>query len=329
MLGVLGGFAIVVIVIALGFVVGRQRLLGPQSVYTLNMFVFWVALPATLIKFLVDANFTELFGVPLAVTVLSGLIAGSIGYLGYRFLAKHRISDSLVAMIAASYANGTNLGIPLATHLLDDPTATLPVILFQVGFYGPMTVLLLDITTQIERSSEGEGGSAATIAGSRAALIRELTLSIVRNPLLIAMVIGVALSFLKQNYGFTLPEILFEPIEIVSAATVGVALIAFGASMAEVQVLERGKSPVRAVLAASVVKTVIHPIIAIAIGALIFGASSHTLLAMALLASLPTGQHVFTYASRFNVNTILARDVGVISTVMSLPVMVVIILTLG
>lgn len=327
MLNVLGGFAIVLIIIALGVLVGRRRLLGPQSVYTLNMFVFWIALPATLINFLIDANFSELFGTPLAVAATSGLTAGTVGYLGYRFLTRRRVSDSLVAMIAASYCNGSNLGIPLATHLLDDPTLTLPVILFQVGFYGPATVLLLDIATQREKSSHAQNSTPART--KHGALIRELALSIVRNPLVLAVCIGMTLSFLTQHFGFTLPEIIAEPITIISSATVGVALIAFGASMAEVKVLERGRSPIRAVLAASAIKTIIHPLAAILIGTYAFNATGPALLAMALLAALPTGQNVFAYAQRFDVNTVLARDVAVVSTVMALPVMVVIMLLLG
>ena len=44
MLNVLSGFAVVIFVIAIGFGVGRLRLLGPNAVYTLNMFVFWLSL---------------------------------------------------------------------------------------------------------------------------------------------------------------------------------------------------------------------------------------------------------------------------------------------
>ena len=42
---------------------------------------------------------------------------------------------------------------------------------------------------------------------------------------------------------------------------------------------------------------------------------------MVLLAALPTGQNVFTYAQRFGVNKVLARDTAVVSTGLALPVM--------
>ncbi|AEI10025.1 putative membrane protein [Corynebacterium resistens DSM 45100] len=313
MIQVLTGFAVVIAIIALGFAVGRFRVLGPNAVYTLNMFVFWIALPATLIHFMSNTNVSELFGANLAVVALSTLAAGAIGFIGYRIIAQRGTSDSLVAMLACSYCNGSNLGIPLATHLLDNPSLTLPVILFQVGFYGPISVLLLDLNSGHRSQS----------------LLRDLTLTVVKNPLIIGAGVGITLSLAKSRVGFELPSVAAEPIEIIANATVAVALIAFGMSMAEVRVLQRGHSPRRSVLAASLVKTVVHPAIALGLGLFIFDAHGELLLAMALLAGLPTGQNVFTYAQRFGVNKVLARDTAVISTTMAIPCMAIIMVLLN
>lgn len=309
MLDVLSGFAIVILVIALGFGVGRLRLLGPSAVYTLNMFVFWLALPAMLVDFLSTADLNQLFGVNFAVVALSTLGAGFLGFLGSWLIARRNRADSLVAMLACSYCNGTHLGIPLMAHLLGDPTVTLPVVMFQVGFYGPLSVLLLDMSSD-KRASHG--------------LVRELALSIVRNPLMIGAVSGIVLALARQNTGWELPSLIAEPISMLSSATIGVALVAFGMSMAEVRVLQKGRSPVRSVFLASAIKTIVHPAIAWFLGAIVFGASGTLLLTMVLIAALPTGQNVFTYAQRFGVNTVLARDSVVISTAMALPAMAII-----
>ena len=81
--------------------------------------------------------------------------------------------------------------------------------------------------------------------------------------------------------------------------------------------------------AASLVKTVIHPLIAYALARLLFDAHGAALLAFVVVAALPTAQNVFTYASRFGVNTVLARDSGVVSTLLSIPSIAVISLLLG
>lgn len=322
MLNVLSGFMVVVIIIALGYLVGRRGLLGPNAVYSLNMFVFYLATPALLINFLRDADLATVFGDNLAVVVISTLTAGILGFLGYRFLARRPVSDSLVTMLACSYCNGSNLGIPIATHVLDDPAASLPVIIFQVALYGPATVLLLDVTTRNARA----GGPGA---GSLGPLVRELVLGIVRNPLIVAATVGIVLSLLHTNAGWELPEMLAEPVSLLAAGTVPAALVAFGLSMAEVTVLDRETSPRRSVWVASLMKTVGHPLIAYLAARLIFDATGPALLAFVVVAALPTAQNVFTYSQRFGVNTVLARDSAVISTMLSIPSIAVITVLLG
>ncbi|MDN5683522.1 AEC family transporter [Corynebacterium glyciniphilum] len=322
MLNVLSGFMVVVIIIALGYLVGRRGLLGPNAVYSLNMFVFYLATPALLINFLRDADLATVFGDNLAVVVISTLTAGLLGFLGYRFLARRPVSDSLVTMLACSYCNGSNLGIPIATHVLDDPAASLPVIIFQVAFYGPATVLLLDVTTR-------SAGTGSPGTGSLGPLVRELVLGIVRNPLIIAATVGIVLSLLHTNAGWELPEMLAEPVSLLAAGTVPAALVAFGLSMAEVTVLDRDTSPRRSVWMASLVKTVGHPLIAYLAARLIFDATGPALLAFVVVAALPSAQNVFTYSQRFGVNTVLARDTAVISTMLSIPSIAVITVLLG
>ncbi|CAM2812816.1 AEC family transporter [Corynebacterium jeikeium] len=313
MLNVLSGFAVVIFVIAIGFGVGRLRLLGPNAVYTLNMFVFWIALPCTLITFMSKTDIAQLFGPNLLVVALSTLTTGFLAFLGYRWITRRSTEDSIIAMLACTYCNGSNLGIPLAAHLMDDPTLTLPVILFQVGFYGPLNVLALDMRT----------GKQATN------FVRSTLLTILKNPLIIGAAIGIVISLLQHNTGFILPTIVADPLGIIADATVGCALIAFGMSMAEVRVLQPGLSPRRSVWATSLVKTVVHPAIAAFYGVFLCDASSQLLLAMVLLAALPTGQNVFTYAQRFGVNKVLARDTAVISTGLALPVMALIMVFLS
>ncbi len=305
MLNVLSGFAVVILVIAIGFGVGRFRLLGPNAVYSLNMFVFWIALPCTLITFMAKTDIAQLFGPNLLVVALSTLTTGFLAFLGYRWITRRSTEDSIIAMLACTYCNGSNLGIPLAAHLMDDPTLTLPVILFQVGFYGPLSVLALDMRTGKRNTN----------------FVRSTLLTILKNPLIIGATIGIVISLLQHNTGFILPGIIADPLGIIADATVGCALIAFGMSMAEVRVLQPGLSPRRSVWAASLVKTVVHPAIAAFYGVFLCDASSQLLLAMVLLAALPTGQNVFTYAQRFGVNKVLARDTAVVSTGLALPVM--------
>ncbi len=335
MLNVLTSFGIVVIIVALGFFVGRRGILGTGAVYTLNMYVYWIALPATLLHFLTTTDVSTLFGMNLAVVALSTVIMAALGYVVYRhvrgWLLRSRMAskngsgdptpsraDSIIAMLTVSYCNGSNLGIPLAAHLLGDASVTLPVILFQVGFFGPLSVLMLDLASQ----DSGRHRSGPS-------LLSEIVLTIVRNPLIITSVVGIILAVVRKQFGFELPALVAEPIQLISSATIGVALIAFGMSMAETRVLDPETSPRRSVWIASIAKVTLHPLVAWVLGAVVFGVTGKLLLVIVLLAALPTGRNVYTYAVRFGQNTILARDAAVVSTLLSMPVMAGIVMLLG
>ena len=127
MLNVLTGFGVVVLIIGLGYAIGRKQLLGPKALYPLNMYVFWIALPATLLRFMSHADLGQIFGPNLAVVAISSLLTGFTSFALFYWIARRTAKESLIGMLAASYCNGSNLGIPLATYLLDDPTLTLPV----------------------------------------------------------------------------------------------------------------------------------------------------------------------------------------------------------
>ena len=71
------------------------------------------------------------------------------------------------------------------------------------------------------------------------------------------------------------------------------------------------------------------PLIACAAGVFVCVLEPAALFAVVILATLPCAQNVFNYAQRYSVAIALARDSVVITTVLSLPVMMVIALLLA
>jgi malonate transporter and related proteins len=54
------------------------------------------------------------------------------------------------------------------------------------------------------------------------------------------------------------------------------------------------------------------------------GLTSHDLLAVSVIAALPTAQNIFTFALRYDRGMILARDMIFVTTVLSVPVILII-----
>ncbi|WP_245533778.1 AEC family transporter [Corynebacterium lubricantis] len=207
-------------------------------------------------------------------------------------------------MLASSYANGGNLGIPLAVYLLGDAAAVVPMILFQVAFYAPITLTWLDITT-----SEGGG------QGWKHNVVVAL-----KNPMLIGAVIGMTIAFT----GWDVPPIISEPVSILAGAAVPLALMVFGMSLYGMKLkLTRG------VTLTVVMKNIVHPIVAGLLAYFVFGMEGHALYTAVVLGALPTAQNVLTYSLRFRTASELARNAGVASTLVSFPVLIVIGLIFG
>jgi len=299
---VLAGFGVVVAVIAVGYLLGRTDALGPGARRALANLVYLVATPALLFDILLRTDPRTIFSENFAVVAGSALIAGLIGFLLFR-LRGRSAPDSLIGMLASSYANAGNLGIPLAVYILDDAAVVIPVILFQVAFYAPFTLTTLDMLHRSRQST----------------LLRNVVVAF-RNPMLLAAVVGLLIGFLR----IPVPDLVREPVALLAGASVPVALMVFGMSLVDSRVVVSGD-----VLIAVALKNLVQPVVSGLLAHYVFGLTGPALFALVVLGALPTAQNVLTYALRFRTNEALARDTGVVSTLVSLPVLVVVTVLLG
>lgn len=196
MLQVLTGFGVVVLVIAVGYLLGRTGVLGKNAQSVLANLVYFVATPALLFDILLDTDPREVLSGNFVVISLSAIIAGVLGFLILRARGRDP-ADSIIGMLASSYANAGNLGIPLAVYILDDAAVVVPVILFQVALYAPISLTALDVV-----SSEGE-----------TKVVRNIALAF-RSPMLLAAIVGMVIAFA----GLDLPVFVTEPVGILAGA---------------------------------------------------------------------------------------------------------------
>jgi predicted permease len=127
--------------------------------------------------------------------------------------------------------------------------------------------------------------------------------------------------------GVQLPEVVFEPFRLLGAAAVGVLLVNFGMSLSGSRLLEPGSGR-RDVILATALKVLVMPAVAFLVAHFGFGMEGHELFAIVVLAALPTAQNVFNYAQRYERGVVIARDTILITTVLCIPVLVLIALLL-
>jgi len=82
------------------------------------------------------------------------------------------------------------------------------------------------------------------------------------------------------------------------------------------------------VLAASLLKAVVQPLVTYLVARFALGLDPAAVFAATVVAALPTAQNVFTYAVRYGVGRDLARDTVLVTTVLTVPVLLVVSLVL-
>lgn len=297
--GVLIGFAIIAVVIVTGYLIARFGVIGPEAHQVLSRLAFFVLSPALLFTVLAEADLRSLFSVQLPVAAIAAVVPMAIFLVVALVVWRRKVPEATIGALASGYLNANNIGIPVAAYVVGDAAASAPVILLQLIVFAPIALTVLDVTTS-----------------GKASLGRILSQP-VRNPLIIGSVLGLIVALT----GIELPAPVLAPFELVGAAAVPIILINFGMSLHGRRMLDTPGTR-RDVVLAVVLKLVLMPLVAWAAARYLFGLEGHALFVAVVLAALPTAQNVFNYAVRYRRGETLARDAVLLTTLLSLPVIV-------
>ena len=211
MVGVLQGFFVVWAIILVGLFVGRRKILGENARHVLSALTFFVASPALLFETLSKAELQDVFAAPLLVTAVAAIATPLMFFGIVKFLAQAALPEALMSSMGASLANSANLGIPIAVYVLGDASYVAPLLIFQLAFFTPLFLMVLDATTSTHRTTPAavrahdpaepdDRGLRAGPAGGR-------------------------------NRTGRYPPLVMEPIHLIGGAAIPAMLIAFGMSL--------------------------------------------------------------------------------------------------
>ncbi|MBU6533697.1 AEC family transporter [Streptomyces mayonensis] len=307
MQGVLTGFAVIAVVIAVGYVLGLRGHLGPQGREVLTKLAFHVASPALLFTTLAEADLSVVFSSRLLVTALSTVAVAGV-FVAVGVVRGWGVGRTTIGALCSGYVNSGNLGIPIAVYVLGDASLVAPVLLFQLVLVTPVAVTILDLS----------GG------GAQGRPLWRRLLTPLRNPIALGSLAGVAVA----ASGLRVPAPVMDPLTLIGNMSVPAVLLAFGISLCGSTVPMRGADR-EPVLLAVVLKAVGQPAVAWALASGVFGLRGAQLLDVVVTSALPAAQNLYTYASTYEVGERLARDAILVSTVVSVPVLVAVAAVLG
>ena len=303
-MGLLTGFVTIIAVIVCGAALAHVRVLDGRAQRTLAEVAFFVATPALM---LLTISRVHIGGaVPnLVASSVSLLLTAAVYAVVARLVWREESGAVVIGSLVSSYVNAGNLGVAVAAYIVADTAVVVPTLLVQILLVQPLALAFLD-----RRADRGAG---------RGATLRRL----VTNPLTLASVVGVVLALT----GWRLPELVAAPVELLAGLAIPAMLLAYGAALRLSPPIGRtGQS--RQMLTAAALKMGFMPVVAWLVGTLCGLEGTH-LLGIVMTAALPSAQNIFLHATRYRVGEDVARETVLVTTLLSLPVALLVALLLG
>lgn len=290
-LNVLTQVAILLILISLGFILTKRKLLTEQGAKGMTNVVLYLVIPCVMInsfgayKFSRDSLKTLLLGL-LTALLLHGLFIA----ISLIFLKDKDISTSRVIRFGAVFSNCGFMSLPLQEAILGRSGL----------FLGVIYVAMFNLVSWTY--------GLVLISGDKKQLSFK---KIVTNPGIIGFVLGVLLFLLSV----TLPQVVSKPIEYISALNTPLPMLIIGYYIANSKLINALKN--KKCMLCVLFKLIVIPAAALTLMYLC-GLRGDMLVAMTIASSAPIATITTMFSEKFGANTKLSASAVSISTVLSL-----------
>ena len=289
-----------------GFFCARRGILKPTATDSLNAFVVWLALPALLFQAMASIDWAELdhpgflaaFAGGMMITFLLSFLLAPLSTRP----AHHRLADRSIEGLDAAYANTGFMGIPLCLAALG-PAALVPAVIATIL---TACMLFASAIVLIETDLHEEPRLDATL--------RKVGLSLLRNPLVAAPLLGLAASLFHGVTHVPLPAFVTRFTSLLGAAASPCALVTIGLFLAQSETAKETGIVTRLVA----LKLLIQPAITGLLAFFVFDMPSLWADTALLMSALPIGTGPFMLAKLYNREAAVTSRAILVSTVLSL-----------
>lgn len=284
------------LVIGLGYSLRRVGFLREETRGALSRLVFYVSAPALLARATASNSLDQTFNPPvfLVVIVVSILIGAGT------YIVCFRSSSSRRGVIAqgAFRSNQVFVGLPVVIYAYGEESVSAVAVLisFVVIIYNFLGAVLL-ILPQQDKSVQ------------MSTILARTSLGVLRNPLIIACIMGILFSLT----GLGLPLALDRALALVGRTAAPLALIVVGAGID----FHRLRNDLRTTILVSLVKTILYPAL-VFIGLKMLGLSGPDLRLPVMIFASPIAVVSYIMARELGGDEKLASSLVVGSTLISL-----------
>ncbi len=282
-------------IVGLGYGAARRGFFTAEATAYLTKFVFYFALSAMLFRFSANLSLGEVWDPSFVMAYLLGTTAIYLLATGVAMLRKRPVTEAAVEAQCAVIGNVGFLGIPMLVLLLGEAAIGPVMLVLAVDLivFGSLIVILITGS----RDGRVQLGTLKVVA-----------LGLVKNPMIVSIVLGLAVSSLAVP----IPPPVNEFLTILGGAATPGALFAIGASLA-------GKSAERLSVAVWLTscKLVLHPAVVAVCALLLFTVEPYAAGVMIAAAALPVAGNVYMLAQHYAVAPARASAAILVSTALS------------
>ncbi len=287
----------VFLLIMLGYGLGRTRLFPEGSSTILIAFVWYIAIPALLFRSIAPRDLPHPDELVLVGSYYGSLyVLYTLAVLVAKYLFRLTMAEQGIFALSACFANGGFIGIPILEGAYGAEGVRL--LLLLLSFHS---LTLLPITTIIveraKNNDEGPGILARTFASIR------------QNPIIIALITGLAWSALRLPFPMWLDRLTALPAD--AAAPVG--LFAAGLALSRVEIA----GDIVQAAVATALKLFLLPALVFSVCEFVVGLPPVWVGSATLMAALPSGMVAYSFATQHGIGSRRAATTVLISTAAS------------
>lgn len=274
-------------VILLGYGLGRTRLFGEEATRVLTNFCFFVTIPALLFRSMARLEAPHGDALLIVFAFYAAVLATfALGMAAGRLVFGMKLHEQALFAVGGTYSNILLLGLPLSITAFGEQ-AVLPASAL-LALQSPILFSLTSIVVEIGRGAGGKegGGNSGVLA-----ILGTAALSLVKTPILVAMVAGVVWGLT----GFGLHPVVDRSLGFLGQAATPTALFALGASLTRFSI----GGDLRQVAALGVLKLVVLPVACFVSAQYVFQLAPLYVAIAALCGAMPTGVTAFVLAMRY------------------------------
>jgi len=298
MAGTLTSLAPVFALIALGYLLKARGVFGAGFWEGAERLTFYFLFPALLVVSIGGADVGGLAVLPMAAALASAtlIVAAALVWLRSRLAARGVDGRQFASVLQGAVRPNTYVGIAVLVALYGD--TGLPLAAVAIVAVIPL-VNFLGIIAHLRWARPTPGGAAAPAWG-------EAAVPALKNPIIVACLVGAALNAL----GIGLPPVVGPALAILGRAALPIGLMAVGAGLD----LAAARDARHVVAGTALVKLVVMPAAVVA-ACSVFGVDGVTRSAAILFAALPVSATAYVVSTQMGGDSRLMAGVVAATTV--------------